>query len=223
MHPHRTSWKVLGCVLSAGALLPLVAASGAGDEPARQSGTVWGLVAEKQDSWIAVKADGEDRPVKYVLGEQVNPRLRNDLKAIFVVARVQVTYRMNQAERELVGIKKAKGRATGTVTGVVVENHGWWLEVKPRTGPTDGYAVNFPFGQDDAEVRAAKEALMARVKALAKGDVVTIRYFTDFERHRIDGLQLRGKKGGAEDIPAGPRPAAAKGRVRENKPKTAKE
>ena len=150
---------------------------------------------EKQDSWITVKADGEDRPVKYVWDKEAKSRLPAEMKAIFVVARVQVTYKSNKDVRELVGIKKAKAKATGTVTGVVLDNHGWWVEVKPKSGPTDGYAVNFPFDQDDARTRAEKEALMERVKALQKGDLVTIRYFTDFERHRIEGLQKRDASG----------------------------
>ncbi len=68
-------------------------------------------------------------------------------------------------------------RASGTVTGVVVQVHnGFWVEVKPRRGPPDAFAPGANYND---------QAFMERLRGLKKGDSVTIQFYTDFERHRI--------------------------------------
>jgi hypothetical protein len=69
------------------------------------------------------------------------------------------------------------------VTGEVVRNNGWWIEVKPRNGPTEGYAAHFPFEKS--------VQVMAQLEELKPGDIVTIQFITDFERHRIDAIRKR--------------------------------
>jgi hypothetical protein len=51
--------------------------------------------------------------------------------------------------------------------------------VKPKNRPLDGYAISWPPGN-----------MVAGLKALKKGDRVTIRFHTDVERHRIETLQV---------------------------------
>ena len=68
---------------------------------------------------------------------------------------------------------------TGMVTGEVQFSNDFWVAVKPKKGPLDGYAINWPPGD-----------MVARLKALKKGDMVTIRFLTDVERHRIDAMQV---------------------------------
>jgi hypothetical protein len=51
--------------------------------------------------------------------------------------------------------------------------------VKPKNGLLDGYAISWPPGN-----------MVARLKALKKGDMVTIKFHTDVERHRIDSLHV---------------------------------
>ena len=56
----------------------------------------------------------------------------------------------------------------------------FWVEVKPANGPPEGFASGIP--------NKSKE-IVETLKILQKGDTVTIRYYTDFERHRIQVIQ----------------------------------
>jgi hypothetical protein len=74
---------------------------------------------------------------------------------------------------------RARTPLKGTVTGEVQFSNDFWVAVKPKNGPLDGYAISWPPG-----------SMVAGLKALKKGDVVTIRFHTDVERHRIETLQV---------------------------------
>lgn len=147
----------------------------------KTGGTVTGLVMDMRDTWIMVKSEGETEAVKYVWGDASVPNSLKTLPHIFPVARVQLTYKLKGDTRHIVSIKKKESKSTGSVTGTVVQNHQWWVEVKPRNGPTEGYAVHYPFDQH--------LDTMETVKGLKEGDVVTIRFTTDFERHRIEAIR----------------------------------
>jgi hypothetical protein len=150
-----------------------------------KSGTVAGTVTDKNDKTITVRADGAEDPVAYDFSGSTDKEMLKTLKGIFSVGRVQLTYKLDGDTRRLVSIKKIVVRATGTVTGVVQRNNGWWIEVKPANGPSEGYAAHYPFDK-------AKD-IMDKMKELEKGDTVTIRFVTDGERHRIETLQKTGK------------------------------
>jgi hypothetical protein len=145
--------------------------------------TVSGIVTDKGDTWIMVRADGEETPVKYELGADPGRKLRQDWQGIFTVGRVRLAYQPNGDARQLISIKKQLPKAAGTVTGEVLRTYGWWVEVKPGNGPPEGYAAHFPF-EKSAEV-------MEQLKDLRPGDVVTIQFTTDSERHRIEALRKR--------------------------------
>jgi hypothetical protein len=181
-------WRQLvTTALYAGALVVLlrsgVTSFAAQKKTTKKSTTVAGMVIDMQNAWIKVKADGEDEPVKYEV-DRKDKKLVKALKGIFTVCRVQLTYKMNDDARQLVSIQKVASVPGGLIRGVVLENHDWWIEVKPPNGPVDGYAANFPFNKN--------KAMMQQLKELQKGDVVIIRYTTDGERHRIQALQKVG-------------------------------
>ena len=56
----------------------------------------------------------------------------------------------------------------------------FWIEFKPKTGPADAFAPGANYNDKE---------FMARLKSLRQGDSVTIKYSTDFERHRIESLR----------------------------------
>jgi len=156
-------------------------ASSADKDVKKEGGKVAGILIDKQDNWISVKADGEDEPVKYLTGDASDKKLAEALKSLFTVSRVELTYKTDGESRRLVSIKRHVPKATGKVTGEVVKNYGWWIEVKPRNGVSDGYACNFPFDKN--------KDVMDKLKELQEGDSVTIEFTTDFERHRIQSLR----------------------------------
>lgn len=164
-------------------------------EALKQKGTVAGVVIDKRDTWMAVKADGENQPVKYVLPGHPDESLRKAWESIFTAGRVQLTYQVKEETRKLVRLRRQVLQDKGWAQGVVVHNYGWWIEVKLPNGISDGFAANFPFDKN--------KAMMDKLKELEEGDVVTIGFTTDGERHRIQALQKIGttkKKGIIRDF-----------------------
>jgi hypothetical protein len=154
----------------------------------KDEGKVVGILIDKKDDWISVKADGEDEPVKYLIGKDADKEVVEPLKTIFNASRVQLTYTKDGDSRRLDSIKKQVQKASGTVTGVVVKVYNeFWVEVKPKEGPSDAYAPNGANYND--------KDFMAKLKGLKPGDSVTIKFNTDSERHRILTLQTNDDKG----------------------------
>jgi hypothetical protein len=73
----------------------------------------------------------------------------------------------------------------GTITGTVLATHDWWIELKPKVGPPDGFACTYP--------KELWDATKATIKQLQKDDVVSIDYYTDLERHRIKSIRKAAK------------------------------
>ena len=147
---------------------------------------VAGILIDKKDNWITVKADGEDEPVKYIISKEADKKLVEALKITFNASRVQLTYKKDGDARQLVSINKQVLRATGTATGLVVKVYNdFWVEVKPKDGLSDAYAPGANYKDKE---------FMAKLKGLKKGDSVTITFNTDFERHRILMLRINEEK-----------------------------
>jgi hypothetical protein len=175
----QKGWTLLGAVLMFTVLLSPPAS--AGDKAAaKQPVKVAGILIDKQADWLTVKADGEEEPVKYLI-DKSNKALVKSLKPVFNAGRVQLSYKEDGDARQLVSIKKQILRKAGTVTGTVVKVYNdFWVEVKPKSGPSDAYAPGANYKD---------KAFMERLRGLKPGDSVTIRFTTDSERHRI--LSLR--------------------------------
>jgi hypothetical protein len=147
----------------------------------KDSGKVAGIMIDRNDDFITVKADGEDEPVKYIINKE-DKKVVTAMKSIFNASRVQLTWKKEDEKRRLVGIQRQILKSSGTVTGSVVKVYNnFWVEVKPKDGLADAYAPNGTNYND--------KDFMATLKGLKKGDSVTITFNTDGERHRI--LKLR--------------------------------
>lgn len=169
-------------------IVPPPPAPAADKDAGKQGGKVAGILIDKKDDWLTVKADGEDEPVKYLVGDGSNKKLTKALKSIFNASRVQLTYKKDGDSRQLVSIKRQILKASGTVTGVVVKVYNdFWVEVKPKNGLSDAYAPGANYKD---------KAFMEKLKGLKPGDSVTIKFNTDGERHRI--LSLRKNNDGAK-------------------------
>jgi hypothetical protein len=162
-------------------LSPLVAPA-AQKEGGKEDIKVAGILIEKKDKWITVKADGDDEPVKYVIND-ADKKVVEAMKGIFNASRVQLTYKKDGESRQLAGIKRQALKDKGKVTGIVVKVYDdFWVEVKPKDGPSDAFAPGATNYKD--------KDFMAKLRGLKKGDSVTITFATDFERHRILTLQI---------------------------------
>ena len=149
-----------------------------------------GVLTENKPDSATIWVDGEDSPVKFAFGDGFDKTVFGfppKGKGIFGVSRVRFTYAKGDDGNKLLTIAKDPPVAKGTVTGTVLFSNDFWVAVKPKAGPLDGYAINWPPGE-----------MVAKLKSLQKGDAVTIQFHTDFERHRIDSLRV---------LPAQPQPA----------------
>lgn len=185
-------------IMLVAALRPHGMALAADKDSAKPERKAAGILLDRKDDSILVEVDGEDEPVKYLV-DNADKKLAEVLQTIFPVSRVQLAYKPDGEARKLVSIKRQVLKAEGTVTGIVVKNYGWWIEVKPKVGLADGYACNFPFDQN--------KDMMDQLKVLQEGDAVTISFTTDSERHRIQSLR---KNSTAARTSAGKRNSASK-------------
>ncbi|MDB6037946.1 MAG: hypothetical protein JWM99_1787 [Verrucomicrobiales bacterium] len=172
------------------------------------SGKAAGIVIDRKDDWISIKVDGEDEPTKYVIGDTSDKKLSEVLKTLFSVSRVEFAYQSEGEARKLVSIKKQVPKPNGTITGEVVKNYGWWIEVKPKNGVAEGFACNFPFDKN--------QDMMDKLKELQEGDSVTLKFTTDFERHRIQTLHKNAAPAPKE---TSPETQAAKAKTEKQLPK----
>ncbi len=163
------------------AALPGSALSGGDKGVSAEKGKVAGILIRRDNRTLLVRADGEEKPTKYLLPERPDARLAAALKGLFTVQRVHITYRLDGDTRHVTSLVRVPGKASGTVTGKVIAVHdNFWLEVKPSKGPLEGFAAGLP---------DKSREVLATLKTLRKVDTVTIRYYTDFERHRIISIR----------------------------------
>jgi len=156
-------------------------ASAAEKGGSKDGGKIAGILIDKKDNWITVKADGEDEPTKYRVGGDPGKKVAEAMKSIFNACRVQLTYKQDGDSRQLVNIKRQILKASGTVTGDVVKVYNdFWVEVTPKHGVADAYAPGANYNDKE---------FMEKLRGLKAGDSVTITFFTDFERHRIKTLR----------------------------------
>ena len=158
----------------------------AADKKDDKDNKVAGILIDKKDDELTVKADGEEEPVKYKVGKD-DKKLVEALKGIFNASRVQLTFKKDGDSRQLLTIKKQVLKESGTFTGVVVKVYNdFWVEVKPKEGSPDAFAPSVTNYKD--------KDFMEKLKGLKAGTTVTITYTTDFERHRIQTLKIKEEK-----------------------------
>jgi hypothetical protein len=176
-----TMLKCQGILTLIGAVLLLSLSSshvtGQDTKPAKKSGKVSGVLISKSSDSITVHVDKEEEPAKYTIDEK-NKKQAAALKTVYDGGRVQLTYKTEGDDRQLVLITRQVLQQSGTLTGTVVKVHNdFWVEVKLKSGRYEGFAPN---GRNNKD-----KAFMDRLKALQAGDTVTVQFTTDSERHRI--------------------------------------
>ncbi|HWE02779.1 MAG TPA: hypothetical protein VG326_10260 [Tepidisphaeraceae bacterium] len=150
---------------------------------------VAGIYCDRKDNkadTLTFMADGEDEPQQYSL-EGADKKTLDAMKNIFPECRMRIAYKQDGDVRKIIGVEKIIGRPTGVFIGeVMFVRDNFWVAVKPKNGPPDAFAL----GSDPNKGGPIVETL----KSLQKGDVVAIRFTTDFERRRIADLQKKGEK-----------------------------
>lgn len=153
----------------------------------KTSGTVSGLLTDFNKEKITVQIDNEEEATDYAYGPGLSQEALTK-HSVFPVDRVNVKFKMDGDKRVFTAIEKIPGKPTGVVIGKVIKNYNnFWVSVKPNSGGMiEGFALNFP----PEKFKSSHEL----IKTLKPGDVVAIRYATDFERHRILEMEVRPAK-----------------------------
>ncbi len=130
--------RTLICTLLGTLLLGLALPALAADEP--QKGTVTGIVTQKGDAWIVVKAEGEREGQRYVPywrggtpqdGGGYDKEMVAALKKVPLGTLVKLAWEF-QEHRRITSIEVLKPAETaGAITGTLVAKGETWIEVKP--------------------------------------------------------------------------------------------
>lgn len=166
-----------------------------------RKGTVTGVVTSKEDKWIEVKADGEEKARKY-LTTQADPDTQKLLKDLAVGSRVSLDWRFQEVFR-LVKLevlkkptkdekkpeeKKDEPRG-GTVTGLVTAKGENWIEVK-----ADGeekarrYVPHWKGGAPAAGGGPDKE-MVAEIKKVPLNSRIELKWVFE-ERPRVEKITI---------------------------------
>ena len=144
--------------------------------------TASGVLTDNKANVASIWVDGDDAPSKFALADTFDKNTFGfppKCKGVFVPDRVQFTYVKGDDGNKVLVMDRARTPMRGTVSGEVEFSNDFWVAVKPKNGPLDGYAINWPPGD-----------MVARIKALKKGDRVTLAFHTDVERHRIETMKV---------------------------------
>ena len=150
---------------------------------------VAGIYVDRKDNkgdLLTFMADGEEQPQNYTLAGADKKTLKA-MQGIFPASRMKIAYKQEGDVRHIVSAEKIVGKPTGVFVGeVMFVKANFWVAVKPKNGQPDAFALN----SDPSKGGRIVETL----KSLQKGEIVAIKYITDFERHRIVDIQKKGKK-----------------------------
>ncbi|HSU67940.1 MAG TPA: hypothetical protein VLJ39_13780, partial [Tepidisphaeraceae bacterium] len=159
----------------------------AGKPAAPAKGTAGGLLVDAKDDGLIVQIDNEQEPTKFLYDGAITKDAILK-RGIFNVDRVNLKYKADGDDRKLTAVEKVPGRATGVVVGQVIKVYNnFWVAVKPNGGGMiEGFALNWP----PEKFKQSHEL----IKTLQPGDTVSLKYASDFERHRILDMQLKPTK-----------------------------
>lgn len=149
----------------------------------KPAGTVSGLMTDFKADSMLVQLDDQDEPIKFVYGPGISQKTLAS-RHIFPVDRVNLKYKTEGDDKQVLAVEKVPGRQSGIIIGKVVKVYNnFWVSVKPNTGMIEGFALN---GSPE-KTKPASDIL----KSLNPGDLVAIKYATDFERHRILQIEMK--------------------------------
>ena len=192
MMNRRTFVFGIGTVLGACVLLASAPAARAQNSDVARTG---GILTNKSDSWIEVKADGEKQARRLLprFIAALPPRqggidkvMLAKFQTLIVGNRVDLLWTQDQALRVVeIAIVPPRGRQ-GTLTGTIDDSGRGWVDILPddENAPLERY---YPAWIDDDNGGALDAEMTKRLAALKTGDRVTVKWTYD-ERKRAAEL-----------------------------------
>jgi len=146
----------------------------------KPQGTVSGLMTDFKNDYMLVQLDDQPEPIKFMFGPGISiPVLTKH--GIFPCNRISFKYKTDGGNKVILDADKLPGRQSGVAIGKVIKVYNdFWVSVKPNDGMIEGFALGANADQNKAIL-----------KSLNPGDLVAIKYSTDFERHRIVQMEVK--------------------------------
>jgi hypothetical protein len=168
--------------------VPGTARSADSKAPAPKRVVVSGIYVDRKDNKgdiLTFLTDGEEEIKTYTL-EGADKSVFAAMQKIFPNCRIRIAYKEDGDVRHIVAVEKIATRPTGIFVGeVIFVKNNFWIAVKPKNGPPDAFALGFDSNKGGP--------LVELLKSLQKGDIIAVKYNTDFERHRIVQLEKKEK------------------------------
>lgn len=173
------------------------------DEP--RKGTLTGILTAKGENWVEVKADGEEKARRYVVGRN-NPTTLQAIKEISVESRIQLDWAFGES---LIAVKvevlkkggkddtkkpdKKDEARMGMVTGVVTAKGDNWIEVKADGEEKARRYVPHWKGGAPAAGGGPDKDMIAEIKKVTLNSRVELKWVFE-ERPRVEKITIL-KKG----------------------------
>ena len=165
--------------------------SGEKDWP-REGGVVTGILtahADRRDSRIMVRPDGEEDEVKYLPAELngvLDKAMLTTMMRLYPRNRVKLVWAFGEPRRVLAIEPLIPKSNAGTVTGTIIRKSSYFIDVKPKDGPPDCYTQNFP--------SAGSKKEPVNLNDFRTGDTVTLDWsYLPNECKRIEKLEKVGR------------------------------
>jgi hypothetical protein len=148
--------------------------------PLKPEGVASGLMTDFKDNYMMVQLDDQEEPIKFIFGPGLSiPAITK--QGIFPCNRINFKYKTEGDDKKVLAAEKLAGRPNGVVIGKAIKVYNnFWVSVKPTNGGMiEGFALGASKGPADV------------LKTVNPGDLVAIKYATDFERHRILQMEVK--------------------------------
>ncbi len=170
---------------------------GASEKELKESGVITGILAAKENDWIAVIPDGMHDDFRFFpvwkggtksKGGGYDKKTIKAIKGLFVLGKVKVKYKLMEKYRvidvKMVIPKKRSGRAAGKITAK--RDH--WIEITTKDGQVDRYMPRW-IGHAPAEGGHLDGKILNEIQQLFKGEEIEFNWVYD-ERKRITKIEL---------------------------------
>jgi hypothetical protein len=154
------------------------------------AGKLAGILVDRGDGWMDVKADGEAFVRRYVPLEDARgrpePKLVGAISRTFVPNRIELAWRLHAGRRRLLGfeMKCPNQGESGVATGTVTDIGRTWIEVRPDDAPPDRYTPRWIGGMPSDGGGLEKE-MLRQFAGLRVGDRVRVRWTYEHRRRAL--------------------------------------
>ena len=146
----------------------------------KPEGVTSGLMTDFKKEYMVVQLDDQDEPIQFYFTPGMSIQTLTK-QGIFPCNRINFKYKTDGNDKIVLAAEKLGGRSGGIAIGTVIKVYNdFWVSIKPTNGDMiEGFALG-----GNAQIKPI-------LHSLNPGDLVAIKYTTDFERHRIVQMEVK--------------------------------